>query len=204
MANVNILAKFIFSFEGGYVNDHIDRGGATNHGVTLATWRAYGWDKNGDKKIDNTDIKLLTIQDATYILKTKFWNKCLGDQINSQSIANLIVDWYWGSGVKGIKRVQRVLGVKSDGIFGQNTLKAINSYKNERELFNKLWKAHQDFYVSIAKASLFQYERKKGRKATYYEKKTYTQYKFLNGWLRRLDGIQYGRLIDNRGKEIDY
>lgn len=48
MAKIDILAPFILSFEGGYVNDPHDKGGATNKGVTIAVWRKYGYDKNGD------------------------------------------------------------------------------------------------------------------------------------------------------------
>ena len=42
MAKLDPLAKFILSFEGGYVNSKIDRGGATNMGVTIATWKVQG------------------------------------------------------------------------------------------------------------------------------------------------------------------
>ena len=37
MAKIDSIAKFILSFEGGFVNDPVDRGGATNKGVTIAT-----------------------------------------------------------------------------------------------------------------------------------------------------------------------
>ena len=35
MANINVLAPFILSWEGGYVNHPSDKGGATKYGVTL-------------------------------------------------------------------------------------------------------------------------------------------------------------------------
>ena len=37
MADANILKPFVLVWEGGYVNDPRDKGGATNMGVTLAT-----------------------------------------------------------------------------------------------------------------------------------------------------------------------
>ena len=37
MAILTPLSQFILSFEGGFVNDPKDRGGATNRGVTIAT-----------------------------------------------------------------------------------------------------------------------------------------------------------------------
>ena len=64
MAKMQILAPWILEQEGGYVNDPDDRGGATNKGVTIATWRANGYDKNGDGRIDENDIKLISVEDA--------------------------------------------------------------------------------------------------------------------------------------------
>ena len=40
MANHKILEPFILRWEGGFVNDKDDLGGATNMGVTLATYRS--------------------------------------------------------------------------------------------------------------------------------------------------------------------
>ena len=56
MAEVMKLAPYILSFEGGFVNDPDDRGGATNKGVTIATWRKVGYDKDGDGDIDVDDL----------------------------------------------------------------------------------------------------------------------------------------------------
>ena len=42
MADAQKLVPFILSWEGGYVNDPDDVGGATNKGITIATWRLHG------------------------------------------------------------------------------------------------------------------------------------------------------------------
>ena len=41
MANVNDLVPHILKFEGGFVDDPDELGGATNKGVTLKTYKAY-------------------------------------------------------------------------------------------------------------------------------------------------------------------
>jgi len=41
MADVKKLAPFILKWEGGFVNDPDDLGGATNMGVTMATYKVY-------------------------------------------------------------------------------------------------------------------------------------------------------------------
>ena len=51
MANVNQLAPFILKWEGGFVNDPADLGGATNMGVTIGTWKSCGYDKDGDRLV---------------------------------------------------------------------------------------------------------------------------------------------------------
>ena len=51
MANANILLPFILRWEGGFVNDPTDRGGATNKGVTITTWRQVGYDRSEERRV---------------------------------------------------------------------------------------------------------------------------------------------------------
>ena len=106
MANINLLASKILKWEGGFVDDPIDHGGATNMGVTLDTWRKVGYDKDGDGDIDTDDIKLLTRADATVVLKKFYWDRWRGDDILNQAIAEILVDWVWASGKWGQARIQ--------------------------------------------------------------------------------------------------
>ena len=57
----------------------------------------------------------------------RYWDFCKADQIGSQSVAEIIVDWYVNSGFIGLKKVQKILGVEQDGKFGPITIGAINS-----------------------------------------------------------------------------
>lgn len=41
MAKVELLVPFILKWEGGWVNDPDDLGGATNMGVTIGTYETY-------------------------------------------------------------------------------------------------------------------------------------------------------------------
>lgn len=62
------------SHEGGFVNDPLDRGGATNKGVTIATWRQVGYDKDGDGDIDVDDLKKITDTDAVErVMRPHYW-----------------------------------------------------------------------------------------------------------------------------------
>ena len=178
MAKAEILKPFIRSWEGNFSNVSGDRGKETMWGVTIGTFRqVFGKDKTV------ADLKAITDEQWMTIFRKYYWDKWKADGINSQSIANLLVDWLWASGSYGVKIPQRVLGVSIDGIVGAKTIAAINGYKNERELFTMLWKEREAFFTRIAVGS---------------------QKKFLRGWLNRLNGIRYGKLVCNGGKVIDY
>ena len=185
MAKIDNLWPFILSWEGGYSNHPNDTGGPTNKGVTLATWKIYGYDKDGDGDIDKDDVKLITEYDAVYeVMKPKFWDKWKADQIEDQSIANIVVDWIWMSGFGKIKTIQSLFGLKDDGIVGEKTLSVLNS-GNHKEIFDKIWKRREKFYYNLV-------EQRPSNKV------------FLKGWLNRLNSIGYGWLRDARGKVIRF
>lgn len=188
-ANIEELAPAIAKWEGGYVNDPLDRGGATNMGVTIGTWRLVGYDKNNDGVIDEQDIQLLTHDDFKFVLQ-KYWDKWKADEIDNQSVANLLVDWYWMSGKHGIVIPQRLLGVAADGIVGPITLKAVNE-ANPKDFFDEVKKARVKFYNDIVASSVRAYERKLGRKSTQREQLQNTQMRYFRGWMNRLNSFVY-------------
>lgn len=172
MANVNQLAPFILKWEGGFVNDPADLGGATNMGVTIGAWKSCGYDKDGDGDIDVDDLHLLTREDVVNrVLKPHYWDRWKADDIKSQSVANILVDWVWASGAHGIKIPQRLLGVSVDGIVGPKTLAAVNA-RNPRELFDMIKIARFDFIEDICR-------------------KRPANNKFKRGWMNRINDIAY-------------
>lgn len=183
MARADILWPFIKSWEGGFSNHPDDKGGPTNMGVTIATWRKQGYDKDGDGDIDVDDLKLITDEDAKGIFKKNYWDRWQGAKIRDQSVANLLVDWVWGSGAYGIKIPQKILGVKVDGIVGPKTLAALNA-QDQEVFFAKLKKEREAYLRRICIA-------------------TPSNSKFLKGWLKRLDCIQYGKLVCNAKKKTE-
>ena len=176
----------------GFANDPVDRGGATCCGVTIATFTSYRLSlKKAAPSVD--ELKSISLTEWLALFKKLFWDKWQADKIQTQGIANLLVDWVWASGSYGITKAQSVLGVVSDGIVGQKTLNAVNS-GNQTEVFAKLKKSRVDFVIGICVRSLVSFEKKHGRKATEKEKNTLTQYKFKNGWLRRINAINFNSL----------
>lgn len=146
--------KLLIGFEGGskFTNNPNDKGGATKYGVTEATWEEYGSDKNNDGTINVNDLKLITLDDAKLIAKKIFWDYFNADKIKNQSLAELIVDWGYNSGRTTVaRRVQRILRLPVDGVFGDMTIKAVNK-ANQQKLFDAVKgdrKAFIDFLVKI-------------------------------------------------------
>lgn len=171
MAKISLLAYKIIKWEGGFVNHPNDKGGATNIGITLKTYTYYR-NLKGIPKPSVSDLKNISFEEWIDILKTLYWDRWQADNINNQSIANLLVDWVWGSGVYGIKYPQQLLHVVVDGIVGVNTLTAINNYTNQEELFHKLWNRRKQHFESIV-------QRDPSQKV------------FLKGWMNRLNDYKF-------------
>ena len=174
MAEVEKFEPFVLRWEGGskYTNKKSDRGGATKYGITIATWRTVGYDKNGDGKIDEKDVQLISEEDFKKVLKRNFWDKWKADEIKNQSVAEILVDWIWASGKWGIIKPQQLLGVKADGIVGKQTLAAVNGYPNQRQLFEALKNARKAYINKLIKADPSQIVNKKG-------------------WLNRINALEY-------------
>ena len=166
MANFEIFADKILTLEGGFSDHPADRGGATNMGVTLATWRRIGYDKDGDGDIDPDDLLKLTRNDVKKVVRYFYWNRWRADKIESQPVAEILVDWFWCSGKWGIIIPQRILGVTPDAYVGCVTLAAVNQ-ANPQWLFQQLYEHRLNFIRHIVERDP-------------------TQGRFLRGWENRL------------------
>ena len=173
MANIDKLIPHIIKWEGGakYTNDPLDRGGATKYGITIGTLQGIKYDTNHDGKVNVEDVKSLQLDDFKRILKSQYWDRWKADDIVNQSVANLLVDWTWGSGKHGIIIPQRLLGVTPDGVVGAKTINALNG-ANQKDIYNKVWQARKEFYMKIVANNP-------------------SQSKWLRGWLNRLNDLKF-------------
>lgn len=166
MADFSKYAPKLLKFEGGYVNHPDDPGGPTCKGVTLATYRAYCGQEKTVKDLQN-----ISFGTWEKIMKDLYWDRVKGDEIENQSLAEIIADWAVNSGLTGVMKMQEVVGCKPDGIVGPITLSLINTSDAE-QLFDRIWKARQQYYINIVKRNP--------------KKKV-----FMAGWMNRLNSFKF-------------
>lgn len=140
---------FALAQKRGWSDKKSDRGGKTMCGVTLTTFTDYCRRKWLPTPTAD-DLRAISYDTWHDILRTMYWNRWQADGIDSQAIANLLVDWVWGSGVWGIRLPQRVLAVADDGIVGPKTLDAVNGGDAE-DVFRALWKRREQHFRSLAR-----------------------------------------------------
>ena len=166
MADFKKYAPKLLRLEGGFVNHPDDRGGITNCGITIQTYREYC---GQDKTIK--DLQNMSYGTWEKIMKDGYWDKCKADMIENQQLAEIIVDWCVNSGLSAIRKVQEIVGCKPDGIVGAITLSLINTADPE-SLFDRIWKARLQFYINIVKRNP-------------------SQKVFMNGWMNRLNHFKF-------------
>jgi lysozyme family protein len=129
------ITSEIISREGGFVNDPDDPGGATKFGVTIGTIKRLGFDADGDGRITENDVKVLTKEDAENIFLKHYFYRPSIDLLPAPIRAS-VYDMYVNSGGNAIRILQRLLNdmgarLKVDGAIGAKTLAAAEkAYKS--------------------------------------------------------------------------
>jgi len=170
MADFGLYFPKLLRFEGGFVDDPQDPGGATNMGITIGDYKKYAMKLLGeDPTIEN--LKAMSQEQAMKIYKVVYWVTMCGDEINDQLTAEIMVDFGINAGIAtAVKNMQILLQKQNlnifvDGICGPQTYTAINSSD-----ITQLYMAYKQSRI------------------TYYENlvnKRPSLRKFLNGWLIR-------------------
>lgn len=166
MADFSLYFPQLLIFEGGYVDNPADPGGATNRGITRGVFQANARALLGvAPSLDN--LRALTEPQAAALYKALYWDRIDADAIALQPLAEIVFDFYVNAGFHAISLLQRLLGppLASDGLFGPDTLKALED-ADQAALYRRYRQGRIDYYTALALAHpLLQ--------------------RFLAGWLRR-------------------
>ncbi len=149
MADFNLYFPRLIKKEGGFVKHPSDPGGATNMGITIGNWKAYGKDKDNDGDIDENDLKFITKQDVMDFYRKRFWNRMSLDLIRNQDVAEIVFDHAVNAGIsRAVKMLQFILHyrlgrkeVRLTGTVDRLLPGMINSVADQAALFN----AYSDF-----------------------------------------------------------
>jgi lysozyme family protein len=113
----------ILRHEGGYVDHPEDPGGATNHGITLATLRAW----RNDPDLTAEQVRALTREEAVEIYRSLYWNRIRAQNLPA-GLDLALFDYAVNSGPpQAVRSLQGLLGVRRDGSVGPQTLAAIRA-----------------------------------------------------------------------------
>jgi len=123
-SNFSACLRITLQYEGDYVDHPKDPGGATNLGITFAVLKA--WRKTN---ITKDDVRALTKDEAAKIYKARYWDKVGGDDL-PLGLDLCMFDYGVNSGpARAVKALQRIVGVKADGVMGDDTQAAVQKYE---------------------------------------------------------------------------
>jgi len=159
----NRVVNSILDSEGGFVNDPLDHGGATNYGITLATLRM----QPGYESADVNTIRLLPMAVARAIYHNIYVVPYL--KLSNDIIFNFCVNSAVQHGISGANKIiQHALGVTADGVLGKVTLATLQAAElDATKLLAALVVARCRYYTAIVKRNP-------------------DQIKFLAGWVNRI------------------
>jgi len=162
--------KFVLSQEGGYSNDPADSGGATNYGITHTEYDA----DRIERKLPTQSVRLITAEEVSSIYDRKYWQAGKCGQLPAP-LDLVHFDGCVNIGVGGAtKLLQKAVGSKVDGGFGQQTLKDVQ-------------RALKDNDANAIALNIIDFRREYYRRIV---DRNATQGVFLKGWLNRCNALQ--------------
>lgn len=163
----------VFTFEGCYANDPNDKGGETYMGCcrkyypNLKVWESldkFRYPKDKRKYVPNEE----ELREIVAVYYNRYWKAVNADAFKNKELALCIADCAVNCGVSAsVKMLQRIIGVKVDGICGEQTVATANIKK---QLLRRYVEARIEYYYGIVA-------------------KDESQRKFLKGWLRRCESF---------------
>lgn len=170
MTKFDRCLAFVLKQEGGYCDDPLDNGGATNKGITQRVYDDYRLRRS----LCRMPVVGISANEIHDIYRRRYWEQIRGDLL-PDGIDLVMFDAAVNSGVsQSAKFLQRALGVPDDGVIGQITVDA----------------ALMDERIGMAPAVI---KNMLDQRREFFEKicaRNPTQKRFLKGWLNRVAAVE--------------
>src|SRR5712692_4452895 len=118
--------QFVLKWEGGFVDDPADPGGATNKGITQGVYDSY----RKRKGLAHQGVKSISDAEVSEIYQSSYWDaaKCGSlpaplDLVEFDTAVNMGVG-------RAVKFLQHCLHISEDGVFGAATETALSAHQN--------------------------------------------------------------------------
>jgi lysozyme family protein len=142
--------KIVLKHEGGFVNHPQDPGGATNLGITKATYER--WVK---RTVSVEDIKALTIKDVEPIYRKQYWDRMSCDQL-PVGIDLIVFDFGVNAGPsRAVRFLQKIVKAKEDGVLGPRTISAALNIHNPVVAIMEFKTLRLDYYRRLSTFPVF-------------------------------------------------
>ncbi|RYF52463.1 MAG: hypothetical protein EOO38_00190 [Cytophagaceae bacterium] len=161
MAKFDSALQFTLINEGGFVSNPLDRGHATNYGISTQTLSDFL-----ARPATEEDVKNITDAQVRIIYQAKYWSQMQGDKLTYQASATSLFDMSVLMGPRqAVKLAQRIVNAVDDGVMGPKTVSAVNA-RDSLNFVTALSLASARFFAGIVI-------------------KDNSQEVFLDGWLVR-------------------
>ncbi|HAP0290014.1 TPA: hypothetical protein IRP87_004202, partial [Escherichia coli] len=147
------ISSVILRHEGGYVNDPNDRGGETNMGITIATWRAYAPIDLGIEATSST-LRNMTKEQAEIIYYNHYWEPKGFCKLENTKVALMVYDWTITSG-RAVKQIRKMLHDEYNNrlivnnIMDDDMIHCINAVEDQEQLLSRIAEIRKDYYRSL-------------------------------------------------------
>lgn len=165
-----VCLNFVLEREGGFTDDPVDRGGATNMGITQKEYDV--WSRA--QGIERRSVANIARAEAAMIYRQDYWDACRCSLL-PDGVDLFVFDSAVQHGVKwAIRLLQRALGVDDDGVMGQQTMSALHedmASGRSKDLLADCAQVRHAYYTAILKARP-------------------EQEKFRRGWMNRMVALE--------------
>lgn len=130
-----------------------DSGGATNFGVTWATYRAWKISKTG-KVPTIQDFRNASLEELAQLYLDEFWTPIHGDDIGPGPDLSVFDFGVLSSPKHAVEYLQMAVGADADGVFGSLTLAAVQN-ADQIQLIESMTTREDSYFASLSTFRIF-------------------------------------------------